>query len=153
VEIGWYESPQGAYTCLDTTTGAVKEEAFASNSGMNNCLHGPGSIPDGVVDTFSVKDTAQNGIWSYGHGGSTIWTSPSLGSFNSGMVINNGERLNTGNTAHADFNGLQRMDSSNNFVNWASTSLLGGGFSDDSGSHGCKYSDIHTAVKLNGTAC
>lgn len=151
VEVGWYENPQSVYFCLDPTNGPVNELAFSAQGGIYRCLHSPGNISEGT-DAFAMSDQNQDGVWNMSHAGSSIWTSPDLGNFNSGSVFNNGERSNTSNTPHADFNGLQRMDSNGNWQDWSSTSFSTA-FSDDAGAHGCKYSDTHTAVKEDGTAC
>lgn len=149
VEVGWYESPQGQYTCIPTTSGSVKELGFAFQDGMSNCLESPATVSEGT-DFFSIRDDNQNGIWTFTHDEVQIWIGPNMGSFNSGVQLDNGERLSTGNTSHADFDGLQKRNSSEQWVSWSGTFLS---VDDDSGAKGCKYSDTHTAVKLNATAC
>jgi hypothetical protein len=86
VEVGWYEDPQGIIQCLDATGGPVNELAFSIKGNMLGCLHNPGNISEGT-DTFTVKDPDGDAQWSYGHAGSTIWTSPDLGNFNSGALF------------------------------------------------------------------
>jgi hypothetical protein len=97
-------------------------------------------------------DQNQDGQWSFSHDLSNIWNSPDLGNFNSGSEFTNAERGDTTNTPHADFDGLQRQDNNNVWSDWQNTSFSSA-FSDDSGAHGCKYSDKHVEVKLVGTAC
>lgn len=159
VEVGWFESPQGAYSCIqDTGTGADPPRilAFAQFDGMRDCLNPAGSLSEGT-QTFWVHDDNQDGIWKFYHSGTQVWTSFDMSPFTTGLLYDNGERLTFQNTAHADFDGLKRM-AGQNWVAWGSggstdTTTLDTALSDDSGSHGCKYSNDHTAVKLNGTAC
>jgi hypothetical protein len=44
------------------------------------------------------------------------------------------------------------MDNNQNWSLWSNTTFWEP-HSDDNGAHGCKYSDKHVAVKLNGTPC
>jgi hypothetical protein len=154
VEVGWYEDVGLGYACLDSTSGPVKELAFAVKSGASpSCLHNPASINDAnSPDVFQMMDQNQDGQWSFSHDLSNIWNSPDLGNFNSGSEFTNAERGDTTNTPHADFDGLQRQDNNNVWSDWQDTSFSSA-FSDDSGAHGCKYSDKHVEVKLVGTAC
>jgi hypothetical protein len=149
VEVGWYEDVD-AYTCIPNSNGPPKELAFAHLNSMNGCLGSPAAIAVGT-DAFSVRDDNQNGLWTYTHDGTQIWTSFNMGSFNSGNLLNNGERLTQGNTPHADFNGEYRRDATNNWVNWGNVSVYSG--SDDPGAKECFYSQTHQAVKLNATSC
>jgi hypothetical protein len=151
VEVGWYESPQGAYVCIPTTSGPPKILAFAYFDGMVDCKDPSPNLGEGT-DNFWVQDRDQDGVWRYFRNGNQVWTSPDMSPFNSGTLYNNGERLNFRNTAHADFDGLKRMNHQGNWGDWSNTSL-DTELSDDSGSHGCKYSDTHTAVKLVETPC
>lgn len=147
VEIGWVENPAGAYTCVPVTTGPPTLLAFASVNGMASCA-GSRSVSTG---SRSVSDPNGDGSWQYMDHGVLVFTA-NTGTFFTGVEEDNGERLNFDNTAHADFNGLMRMGSSKTWVSWTGTAL-NAQESDDSGSHGCFYSDTHTAVKLIGTAC
>jgi hypothetical protein len=151
IEVGWYESPQGTYSCIPTTSGPPKILAFAVFDGMVDCKNPSANIGEGT-DGFWVHDKDQDGVWKFFRNGNQVWTSFDMSPFNSGTLYNNGERLNFNNTAHADFDGLKKMLHQGNWADWNNTSLDTDLF-DDSGSHGCKYSDTHTAVKLNETLC
>jgi len=151
VEVGWIENAGSHYACVPDTNGPPKILAYAKFDGMTGCKNPASDLSEGT-DGFKVHDDNQNGVWRYFHSGNEVWTSFDMSPFNSGLVEDNGERLNFSNTAHSDFDGLTRMNSSGSFTDWNSTDLHDGD-SDDSGSHGCKYSDTHTAVKLNGTPC
>lgn len=91
-------------------------------------------------------------MWNYYRNGTDVWTSFDMSPFSGGSVYDNGERLNFSNTAHADFDGLKRMNGQGQWGDWGNTQL-NTDLTDDSGSHGCKYSNTHTAVKLDGTPC
>jgi hypothetical protein len=151
VEVGWYEDVGVGYACLDSTGGPVKELAFALKGNTIGCLHNPSSISEGT-DGFTMNDENQDGVWHFQHSTVGIWNSPDLGNFNSGSLFTNAERGDTTNTPHADFDGLGREDDSNNWSAWQNTSFSNS-MSDDDGAHGCKYSDSHVAVKLDGTPC
>jgi hypothetical protein len=70
----------------------------------------------------------------------------------SGIIDNNGERLNLDDGAKANFNRLERMNGNANYVDWNNTSH-DSSLSDDPGYHGCWYSDTHTASLANGVSC
>ena len=118
VEVGWFEDPSDSnwdYTCLGTTSGQPKLFAFVDTGTGYACDTG-GQLSTGD-DAFTVKDQNQDGKWTFGHSGSDFYTSPDLGSFNSGLLRTNGERTGGGNEpAHSEFAGLDRMDSSKQLV-------------------------------------
>jgi hypothetical protein len=152
VEVGHYESPQGDYACLDSTSGSPKVIALANLAGSFSCLHNPGGVTVGDNEGFRVQDGDQNGIWSYWHRDVDICESPDMQTFVTGILEDNGERLNGNDSAVARFNGLKRMNSNANWVDWTGTSI-DGGESDDPGFKGCRYSDIHTRVIRNSDSC
>jgi hypothetical protein len=152
VEVGWFEDPSpNDYICIPTTSGPPRELAFAGLDGMNDCLGNPANIQEGT-DSFSVDDLNQDGRWSLLHKKSTIWTGPSMGSFNSGIIRNNGERLSSGDPARSDFNGLQRADKLGVWQDWQNPSE-NFSVSDDPDFYGCVITSIHTDVRRNATPC
>jgi hypothetical protein len=154
VEIGWYEDPVNFYDlCCATTSGAPKLLALSfEGSNDYSWLHNPPTVSEGT-DTFSVSDSNQDGVWMFGHNGSNVWTSPDLGTFVTGLIFNNGGRGNTNNTSHAVFDGMLRMNSSQNWVAPTTVYEAGEALSNDPEARPCIYSDTHTAVKLNSTPC
>ena len=148
VEVGWMENPSGGYRC-SLTFGAPEQLAYQELDGLWDCVSNPLTIAEGT-DEFAVRDDNQDGYWNYTHNSSQFWTGSSMGSFNSGIPQNNGERLTTGNTSHSDFNSMQKRDSATTWVGWSGAFYLGG---DDPGAKSCFYGSNHQAVKLNATPC
>ncbi|MGH9198005.1 MAG: hypothetical protein ACRD1T_20010 [Acidimicrobiia bacterium] len=160
VEVGWYLSP-GVYTCIPSAPGPnPKRLGFASNNGMNSCFQPTGTISTGT-DSFNVNDHNQNAVWEYFHAGTNFWSSPSMVSFVTGIVLTNGERIGTDDSAKAEFSGLKRMNSSQQWPDWAGThectasSDCSDWPSDDPDWEFCGpgetgWSNIHTGVRQNG---
>jgi hypothetical protein len=151
VEIGWYEDPNDLYSCIPPTvsSGPPKVLAYRKFDTDEGCQQNPSTLSEGT-DGFWVQDGNQDGKWNYYVKGTNVHTSQDLTPFVTGLLWNNGERLGTGNTAHADFDGMKRMDSSQTWKKWDSVIDYQ---SNDPGSHGCEYSATHQAIKLVGTAC
>jgi hypothetical protein len=149
VEVGWYENPAGVYNCLPVTNGPPKVLAFYLLDGVAACWGQPSTLSGGTTAGFWVDDNNQDAIWNFFYAGTNVYNSGKMSTFTTGILVNNGERLNTDNTAHADFDGMKRMNSSQQWVDWTSATYS----SNDSGMHGCYYSATHQAVKEVGTAC
>lgn len=101
----------------------------------------------GQRDTFKIQDNNQDGVWDFFHDAANIF-SANMGTFVTGHLQNNGERLNTDDPAHADFDGLGRMNSSQNWVDWDNTHE-DTPYSDDPNYNFFEYSNTHTAVTLS----
>jgi len=151
VEVGWYEDPIDTnfdYQCLGTTSGPPELFAFVDTGTGYACSLG--ETLSGV-DSFSVRDQNQDGVWTFGHEGDDFYTSPDLGSFNSGLLRTNGERAGNGNEpARSEFDGLDRLDSSG-WSPWQGT--FEASTSDDPDFHDCIDSDHHVRVIRDGTTC
>jgi hypothetical protein len=98
-------------------------------------------ISTGTYD-FSVRNPNHDNNWEFYLG------TTNLGfynvSFTQGFALDNAERHNTTDSAFADFNGLQYLGNSGNWVAWSGTS----GVTSDADYKFCKYSDTHTASKI-----
>jgi hypothetical protein len=152
VEVGYYENAQGDYECLDTTSGHPRVLLYAEIGGTRYCKHNTQNPVAGQYDGFRVQDANQDGLWTYYWNDVDQWQSPNMGTFVTGLLENNGERLNGSDSARADFDGLKRMNSVADWVNWDGTTLISAQ-SDDYGFMGCKDSDIHTRVVRNSDGC
>lgn len=151
VEIGWYEDPSDTFSlCLPTTSGAPRVLAYAFDMGMDTCDETPAIPTSGQWDAFKVSDPEQDGVWSFFHDATLVF-SEDMGSFVTGILRSNGERHNMSDGASADFNGLQRMNFSASWVSWDSTTEDPN--SDDSGYKFCKSSNTYTSVRANATPC
>lgn len=156
-EVGWYEDPSGGtwdYSCILSSFGPPRELAYAVQAGMlPQCDQDNADISAGV-DSFVVKDPNQDGIWTYEHDGVTIWTSQDISPFNSGLLVSNGERAGTGNDdpAKSEFDGLDRLGPSNNWVPWTSPSEYTP-YSDDPDYKDCIDSDTHIRVIKSSNQC
>lgn len=153
VEVGWYEDPSGGgadYACIPSTSGAPKILAFSYDNGSVDCKTNGVGLSEGTSG-FYIQDQNTDGVWKFFKDGDQTWTSPDMTPFSSGWVASNGERNDFTNTSHAVFDGLNKMNDNGNWGDWNSTNE--DSLSDDSQAHFCKYSDTHTQVKLNGTAC
>lgn len=74
VEVGWFEDPAGGdwdFYCLGTTSGSPRLFAYTYYDGLRDCYTGS-SLTAGPADTFTVRDPDQNGVWTFGHGGSNF---------------------------------------------------------------------------------
>jgi hypothetical protein len=148
----WDENPQAKYNCLPQTSGSPVVEAFELNSTGSDCWGSPWTLSEGQ-DTFAVSDANQDGYWLWHVNGNPVFNNAhSEGLFVSGIIDNNGERLNLDDGAKANFNRLERMNGNANYVDWNNTSH-DSSLSDDPGYHGCWYSDTHTASLANGVSC
>jgi hypothetical protein len=151
VEVGWFEDPApDTYQCLGLTAGGPKFFAFVDNAGIVDCYTGT-AVSTGAHG-FTEKDPNQDGIWTFGEGGSDFWTSPDMGSFNNGLLRTNGERVGDGTEpARSEFDGLERMDNTNSWVSW--TSPFEAATSDDPDFHDCIDAGDHIRVIRDGTSC
>lgn len=153
VAVGWFEDPVNFCDLWGPTTGSnpvLVAMSFEAND--YSWLHSPPTVSVGT-DTFLVNDANQDGRWTYGHNGSNVWTSPNLTPFVTGLIYSYGSRGSTGDTSHSDFEGMLRMNSGQNWVAPTIVYEAGEQASNDPGARPCIYSDVHTAVKLNGTPC
>jgi hypothetical protein len=153
VEVGWFEDPSESnfdYTCLNNTSGQPKLFAYV-DTGSGHACNTAGELSTGD-DAFTEQDQNQDGIWKFGHAGSDFYTSPNLGSFNSGLLRTNGERAGGGNEpARSEFNGLDREDQFNNWPSWQNT--FEASTSDDPGFHDCIDNDHHVRVIDDSNTC
>jgi hypothetical protein len=148
VEVGWYED-QNYYVCIPNAS-SPRRLGFASLDGMYSCFQPSGGIAEGT-NAFSVHDANQDGVWKFFHEGTNFWNSPDMGTFVTGQVRSNGERGSSSDPAHSDFNGLQRMNSSQAWVDWTGTQEWS--TSDDPDYKLCVHSATHVEVKLNSNQC
>jgi hypothetical protein len=151
VEVGWFEDPvPDFYDCWDLTAGAPKYFGLAVDDGIFDCFTGT-ALSTGVHG-FTVKDPNQDGIWTYGQGGSDFWTSFDMGAFNNGLLRTNGEREgDASEPARSEFEGLERMDNTNTWHAW--TSPFEAVTSDDPDFHDCIDAGDHIRVIRDGTSC
>jgi hypothetical protein len=152
VEVGWFEDPTpDTYQCLGNTTGSPKVFGEA-NLGFFPAQCATNVTLSTGADGFSVHDSNQDGVFVFGHDGSSFYTGPNLGSFNSGIVLTNGERTGDGNEpARSEFDSLDRQDA-NGWHSWTSPSeptLV----SDDPDFHECFDAGDHVRVIHIGTDC
>ncbi len=151
VEVGWYEEESYVYSCVHFTNGQPKLFGEAYNNGVVGCTSGP-PLTSGQSDSFTVTDVNQDGKWLFGHGGANFWTSPDLGSFNSGLLRSNGERFAPDpEPARSEFNGLKRMDASNTWSAWTGPMEGDSQSSDDPDFEDCIDAPDHIRVVRNGT--
>jgi hypothetical protein len=144
VEIGWFEDPGGelAGSC-DVTSGPPKLLVFALANGFPRCKDSTRDLNPGF-ENFWVQDVDQNTEWRYYLNGDHVETLNTP--FTNGRPTNNGERKTLGDSARAEFDGLKRMNSSNDWVNWALTYIP---VDTDPDYRGCWRSNVHTEVQIN----
>jgi len=123
-EIGWYEDPMGLSDC-PATSGQPRILVYRKFNGVPMCQTQPvisGPFPRN--DEFIVNDSDQNGVWRYFRNGSFLG-SFDLGSFITGEGRANSERKSGHHDSmYALFLGLDRMNSSQGWTNWANTTQL-----------------------------
>lgn len=67
---------------------------------------------------LNVADVNDDGKWRYKLDGANEWDSPITLTMNSNVSRSNGERASPSDSARSFFNGLDRMNSSGNWIAW-----------------------------------
>jgi len=145
VEIGWFEDPTNFLAGCGATSGAPTVFKFRFIDGVVNCTT-HSTLSAGSFPNFRVFDDDQNGVWSFFHGNNSIGTY-NMSTFVTGTPLANGERKEPADSARANHDGLWRMDPSQSWVLWQTTSV-----EDDSDPdyRACIRSASHVEVR---TAC
>jgi hypothetical protein len=156
VEVGWYEDPlsgSGYYDCLPGTTGTPKFLAYIENHLGRACMNsgqplmGEGGSPYDI----NVADVNDDGEWRFKLDGVNEWDSTITVTLTNNVSRSNGERASPSDSAKSFFNGLDRMNSSGNWLAWQSPDTGGG--NDDPGFHNCVIDDDTIRVIRDSETC
>lgn len=123
VEIGWYEETVNITSCPETS-GPPRELVVKIFDGVFTCWPNGANITGTPRDdAFRVHDNNQDGVWNYYHG-NTLLTSFNMGTFVTGDPRALGERKSSHDSAYALFVTLYRMNASQGWSVWDSTSVI-----------------------------
>lgn len=144
VELGWYEENQNVTPCPDTN-GDPRVLRAKGFDGEFVCDPTTVYLSGSTWHDFKVQDGNQDGIWLYFRNGNQIGTY-NLWPFVTGDPRANSERKRDhDDSAWADFEGLQRMVNSVDYVHWDGTT----GIKDsDPDYRNCIRSDLHVEVDV-----
>lgn len=123
--VGWYERASGAPTFLGcpVTSGPPRVLVAKIFDGTNTCAQNTANITNTPRnDDFAVHDHDQDGTWKYYRNGAFIG-SFRFGMFTTGILQARTERYQTGDSMYGLFDGLKRMNSNANWVDWTGTTV------------------------------
>jgi hypothetical protein len=115
------------------------------NSGQP--LMGEGGSPYDI----NVADVNDDGEWRFKLDGVNEWDSTITVTLTKNVSRSNGERASPSDSAKSFFNGLDRMNSSGNWLAWQSPDTGGG--NDDPGFHNCVIDDDTIRVIRDSETC
>jgi hypothetical protein len=143
VELGWVEDPT-AFSAGCPPTGAQPTAfTYAFFDNVVILCDNEGTLGAGTFHNFRVFDDDQNGVWQYWRG-QTFLGAVNMGTFITGTPVSNGERRVLSDSARTNHDGLDRMNSSQNWTPWTNTAV---NVDSDPDFRACIRSDDHVEVR------
>jgi hypothetical protein len=144
IEVGWFDTTEGGcgYPSNKTTPFSL---AFAVKSGVNYCDVSPIELTWGNYHTFRVQDSNLDGVFSFAHNQTSLWSFDAGWSY--GWAMTNGERHSYSDTAHSEFYGLMK-DTASGWSDWSSPRYA----CDNDGAYDVViHSNVNVTVEQTGT--
>jgi hypothetical protein len=148
VEVGWYEiGPElsGLAYCAGTD-GRPRTFVYVRVFGVDDCFEFGYINTEGLGQNLRAQDLERDETWEFYRNAQFLISLST--NMSSGPGIAQGERQNLHNSIYSEFQGLQRMNTNQQWVNWTGTSTGGSTINNDPEYGVCIPSSTHVTVDL-----